>query len=272
MKFLVSLLLLFLINAQEPELTFFRIRNGTIVKGKTEYKGVAGSFWDLFFGMAMFGMETSTMTPFTVMGIYPIQPRGFEREYRCIHLIWERSQEEATDGDISLEGSKDAVNLTGECNFEDGSKFSIKSMLYEIKNPMYSAREAGLRARSLIGQSIHKFRAPEVISYAGIDVVYLRPDADCWTLLADLKDAFGLAPGVAILGKDGRHCAIVDHEGTKIVHSNPVKKVVTEDSVALLHRYFPSGYVYKNYTESPSALMGVARGLLGEKLAKKLIK
>eukprot|EP00826_Nyctotherus_ovalis_P034552 TRINITY_DN2891_c0_g1_i23.p1 TRINITY_DN2891_c0_g1~~TRINITY_DN2891_c0_g1_i23.p1 ORF type:complete len:272 (-),score=16.15 TRINITY_DN2891_c0_g1_i23:47-862(-) len=236
-------------------------------------RGVTGSLWDLFAGMVIFGMEISTMTPFTILAIFPIQPRGFEREYRCMEFTWKRRKREATSGEIYLEGPKDAVNLTGECNFEDGSKFSIKSMLYEVKNPMYSAKEAGLRARSLIGQSIQKFKASEVISYAGIDVVYLGPVMDCWTSLADIKDASGPAPGVTILGKDGKHCAIIDHEGTKFIHSNPVRGVVTEDSMALLNRYFPNGYVYKNYTESPSVfkIMDVARRLLGETLTREFI-
>lgn len=261
MKFFILASLALLAGAQEPEIyNFFRMKNGTIVKGKTEYKGVTGTLWVLPFMMGIFGLEASTVTPFSIVGVLTdansAPSDGFERDYSCEGLIWERREIE-TDGSIRLNGPSDAVKLAVKCNLKDGEGISIKATVYEIDEPKYSAREAGLRARLLIGQSIEKFRAHEVITYAGMDRGYLKDDKNCWTELAGSRRVSIPAPGIAILGKDGKHCAILDHEGTKFIHSNPVKKVVTEDSTVMLGRYFPNGYHYVEYAPviSASALL-----------------
>ena len=49
------------------------------------------------------------------------------------------------------------------------------------------------------------------------------------------------APGMIIVGKDGKNCAIIDNEGDKFIHSNPIKKVVTETPLVMVNQFFTNG-------------------------------
>eukprot|EP00826_Nyctotherus_ovalis_P036977 TRINITY_DN3336_c0_g1_i3.p1 TRINITY_DN3336_c0_g1~~TRINITY_DN3336_c0_g1_i3.p1 ORF type:complete len:276 (+),score=23.30 TRINITY_DN3336_c0_g1_i3:132-959(+) len=258
-KSFVFAFLVFLAGVQAQEIfkyfhckkiNWFRFKNGTVTKRKTEYRKVAGSARTLPILAAIYGMEMSTLTPFFVTGLVPrsssAPPNDFRQNYFCTELGWGRLLLDA-EGDMVFNGPDDAVKLAVECVSDNNEKFSLKTTLYKVNSPLYTAKEAGFRARCLIGQSIEKFRAHEVITYTGADRVYTSEGKNCWTEFSSSRVVSLPAPGIVILGKYYKHCAIFDHEGTKFVHSNPMKKVVTEESIIMLDRYFPNGYYYMEY-------------------------
>lgn len=48
-----------------------------------------------------------------------------------------------------------------------------------------------------------------------------------------------------IVDRGHRHCKILDNEGSKFIHSNPYKKIITMDSIVMAQYYFPNGVIYK---------------------------
>jgi len=114
----------------------------------------------------------------------------------------------------------------------------------ETEKIFYSHKEAGFRAKFLIGQPESKYQPPDIIYFAIYDYPYLYRHCN-YFLDSWCPDAPGPEPGAIMVGKNGEHCAILDDEGTKFIHSNPVAGKVTYDSIAVAERYFPNGIVYK---------------------------
>jgi len=149
---------------------------------------------------------------------------------------------EYLSGKAHLRFHSDGCELSAECYTQTGDLWVFKSFNIETKKRYYSPKEAGFRAKFLIGQPKSKYESRNVIGFAIEDNPYLY--STCWSLFW-LDDGPGPEPGAIMLGEDGEHCAILDDEGTKFIHTNPMTGKVTYESIAVAQRYFPNGILYK---------------------------
>jgi len=229
----------------------FRYKNGTFTKGNKSPIIVSGSlyyFEDSYdIELRFFGMDYSTMTPIRLyLELERTTTTGFEIELDCYFAQHGLENREYLSGTGVLTGSWDKSEFKGECYTRTGDLWMFKSSNVKSQTFFYPPKEAGLRAKSLIDQPISKYKAPDIILFAIYDYPYFN--WNCYHYLdSDFPDAPGPEPGAIMVGKDMRHCAILDNEGTKFIHTNPDARKVTYDSIALTQRYFPSGVFYKRY-------------------------
>jgi len=193
------------------------------------------------------GMDYSTMTPLTLhAGSTYGSTTGIDVEVDCLEGQHGFDNVEELSGTSILTGSWDKPEFKGECYTRTGDRWLFKSSNVKSETIYYSPKEAGLRAKLLIDQSISKYNAHNIISFAILD--YSHFGGNCaFYLLSKFPGAPGPEPGAIMVGKYGEHCAILDNEGTKFIQSNRAVGKVTYDSLAVAERYFPNGILYKRY-------------------------
>ena len=229
----------------------FRYKNGIIKIGNDNPIKVSGTAMYIDQGMKViqyFGMEMSTRTRYIIIGVNnsPNNNDGDNYVFTCKTGRWSNNKVTKLDGTIKITGTWDKAEIIGSClNKIDLKEWTIKSNGIGSKTIPFDYKEAGLRARYLIGKDIKKYMAYTVISYAIFDYPYLR--LDCKRILDESKQIEGPKPGILVVGKDGKHCGIIDNEGDKLIHSNPVKGVVTENPMPIIGQFFPNGYVFTDY-------------------------
>eukprot|EP00826_Nyctotherus_ovalis_P058059 TRINITY_DN795_c0_g1_i1.p3 TRINITY_DN795_c0_g1~~TRINITY_DN795_c0_g1_i1.p3 ORF type:complete len:114 (+),score=34.89 TRINITY_DN795_c0_g1_i1:198-539(+) len=106
--------------------------------------------------------------------------------------------------------------------------------------------EAARRAQYLVGESHSTYRGNHLLNHAVYGYAYLR------TTCMDYLKSVGTPiqhekPGALIVGNDGMYCAIVDHEGTKFIHSDPGRRKIVISPMAMVKNYFRKGYTMKEY-------------------------
>lgn len=260
MKIIFCLLIVF-INCQGYDVKTFRYKEGTVSIGNeptvkvvglvclTTVKESSRTF------LKYYGMDNSTMTPFFVSGA-ELKTVGDGSEYTCVEMRLGRQRITGSTGTIKITGSEDKRTIVGKCtsnNIENRVAVSFSSTSFRVKSIYFEPKEAGLRAKDLLGYSVEKFRAVHVVRYAIIGYPY-SVDHCRGFLDRFYPVAPGLEPGVIIVAKDGYHCAIADNEGTKFIQSYQWDKKVTEQSIVLLNRYFPGGFIYKRYPNDTSQI------------------
>jgi len=231
---------------------FFRYNNGTFIKGNNSYITISGSFYSTedqgIVEIRFFGMDYSTMTPlYFYADDYYKNTAAIKIELDCLRgqhgledIEWDLS------GTSLLTGSWGKSEFKAECYTKAGDRWAIKSSNVKSETRFYTGKEAGRRAKFLIGQPTSKYEPANVISFALADYPYFN--LRCENLLDPyFPDAPGPEPGAIIAGKDGKHCAILDDEGTKFIQSNPMVEKVTYDPIAMIERYFPNGVAYKRF-------------------------
>lgn len=247
----VFFLVIAFVNCDEMEVTAFRYKEGYLSIGDEPAMKVMGSAYtnvnkklsDLL--LQYHGMDHSTMTPFYVTATGRVDA-GDVCECECWMVkLGRRSYIKAT-GIVSIRKSVDKLTITGKCITEENVVWEFNSVSTKSKSVYFQAKEAGLRAKTLLGCSAEKFLAAHVVSYATVDRPYFTDHCGLY-LVEDFPVAPGPEPGVIIVSKDGKHCAIADNEGTKFIQTNPWEKKVTEHSIALLSYYFPNGIIFKRY-------------------------
>jgi len=250
MKFIIFSLLVSFCLCDEQHV--FRHKNGTFTKGNKSPITISGS---LYYGansysivVRFFGMDYSTMTPLMLI-LYSkdTTTTGIEIKLDCVAAQHGLENTEHLSGRGVLTGSWDESEFKGECYTRSRDLWIFKSSNVKSKTLFYPQKEAGLRAKFLIDQPISKYRAPDTILFAIYDYPYFDLSCDYY-LRSEFLDAPGPEPGAIMVGKDKRHCAILDNEGTKFIHSNSEARKVTYDSIALAERYFPNGVIYKRYS------------------------
>eukprot|EP00826_Nyctotherus_ovalis_P001185 TRINITY_DN10158_c0_g1_i2.p2 TRINITY_DN10158_c0_g1~~TRINITY_DN10158_c0_g1_i2.p2 ORF type:complete len:251 (-),score=38.90 TRINITY_DN10158_c0_g1_i2:74-826(-) len=250
MKSLVLLLLVTICLGDAGH--WFRFKNGTaIIRGK-EYSRVIGTLGytvsseSKYSQIAYMAMAFETMTPIGFFSKVKMGEFGdFNEELLCDFGRYER-EEISLGGTVRIRGTWEKAELIGNCHTVDGKPWSFAFNSSKAKDVFYTLKEAGVRAKYLVGQSINRYKSYEIIGYAIIDFPYQY--RSCERFFGPFfYNATDLEPGIIIVGKDGKHCAIVDNEGSKFIHSNSVKKIVTLDSIAVMNRYFSKGVYYKRY-------------------------
>ncbi len=109
--------------------------------------------------------------------------------------------------------------------------------------------EAAVRASYVLDEGTNVYHAADVLNHAVWGYAYIQKFSCKY-----YKDSFGTKidatkPGAIIVGKDGKHCAIVDKEGSKLIQSHPSKDKVMQVPITAgtLRVYFPKGYIIKEY-------------------------
>lgn len=150
-------------------------------------------------------------------------------------------------GTYSVTYSGDTVKFEGACTDLSTKKvFKINFTGNSTKCLVFQPPEPAIRSMYLIGEKISRYRPAYVLNFAYYDYPFMRILRNCRFYLNKFGDtATEAKPGYAIVGKDGMHCGVVDHEGTKFIHANPAKKQVTLTPLALANNFFRNGFVFK---------------------------
>lgn len=245
-----TLLCLLLVVAYFPVViaSTYRFKNGSFTKGNGESVVTSGFLAitkieeELWFHY--YGTNHASMDCFHIHAEYNSKQYDY-KYYSCKEFTWNNGTRVKSTGSIRLDARGNTRKIKGECKTEQGEKITFDST-NEAASRYYSPEEAGLRAKYLIGRSAEKFKARHVINFAVMD--YLYGHMNCPDIATDHYPLLpGPKPGALIVGKDGTHCGILDNEGTKFIHSNPVTKKVTYESLVVANKYFPSGILYKRY-------------------------
>lgn len=155
---------------------------------------------------------------------------------------------EKISGEISVKGTlKEAQFLMTASAENPKAIYHITTKGEHMPRSYFSPPEAARRAAFLIGEKAEKYLAVNVINYAIWGFPYVKYVNSCKWFLEKLQTVAATKPGFIVVGKDGKHCGIVDKEGDNFIHSNPVKKHVTSNPLTMLKEYFPDGYVIKGY-------------------------
>jgi len=248
MRFLIFCLLVSFCLCDEYR--YFRFRNARFTKGYENSITLSGTLryqksppYDFVYS---YGMDYSTMTPLLLV----LEYRGglitdSEIELHCLYGRDGLEDRENLSGWGYLRFYNDRCELSARCYPESSPHvWTFNSTNVETKKWVYSSKEAGFRAKFLIDQSRSKYKPSDIISFAIYDYPYFYDSCKVY-LDSRYSNAPGPEPGAIMVGKDGWHCAILDDEGTKFTHSNPVAGRVTYDSIAVAERYFPNGTFYK---------------------------
>jgi len=190
------------------------------------------------------GMDYSTMTAFS------LEFRGRtglttdkEVNIHCQNVKHSLETSEKLSGKAHLRFYGDRCELSAECYTKTGDLWVFKSSNVETKKEYYPQKEAGFRAKFFIGQPKSKYEPQDIITFAILGYPYIY--SDCKDFFASwFPDAPGPEPGAIMVERYGKHCAILDDEGTKFIHMNPVSGKVTYDSIVIAERYFPEGIYY----------------------------
>jgi len=225
---------------------YFRFTNGISIKGNKNPITLSGTlwYWESPSGIYVefYGMDYSTMTPLQLMlGDKDELTTDSNLDLYCL-AAKDGRESESLFGYAYLRFYSDGCELSAECYTLTGDLWVFKSFNSETKKRHYSQKEAGFRAKFLIGQPKSKYEPSNVIGFAIVDDPYYYRSCEAFF---QYSDAPGPEPGAIILGKDKKHCGILDDEGTKFIHTNPIAGKVTYDSIAVAQRYFPNGIVYK---------------------------
>ena len=252
MKFLIFCLLVSFCLCDE--MRYFRFRNGTFIKGNKNPATVSGTLYyaklsPSFISVYFYGMDYSTMTLAYLDTEYKATlTTNSELDLDCFKARDGVENFEFLSGKAHLRFNSDGCEFSAECYTETGDLWVFKSSNVETKKKYYSPKEAGSRAKFLIGQPKSKYKPQDVITFAIQDDPYFYKS--CFSFLGfGLSDAPGPEPGAIMVGPFGMHCAILDNKGTKFIHTNPVTGKVTYESIAVAKIYFPSGIVYKRHPD-----------------------
>lgn len=110
----------------------------------------------------------------------------------------------------------------------------------------YSMEEASKRAGYLVGESHANYKGNHLLNHAVFGFAYL--DMTCKDYLKEVGTPIKKEKaGAIIIGNDGDYCAIVDHEGNKFIHSDPIKKKIIMSPMSMIGTYFKKGHTIKEY-------------------------
>ncbi len=132
------------------------------------------------------------------------------------------------------------MNATGYCHSE---RYNTRVDIMKVECYRFSPVQGGALAQKLLGTK--GLPASSVLMYAteGTADTYARCSGD-----VKFKEANSAAPGFLIVGKNGKHCAVLDKEGNKFVQVDPASKVVVLTPVTYIDKYFPGGYTLRDYS------------------------
>eukprot|EP01022_Parablepharisma_sp_SALTPOND_P027584 TRINITY_DN66_c0_g1_i2.p1 TRINITY_DN66_c0_g1~~TRINITY_DN66_c0_g1_i2.p1 ORF type:complete len:272 (-),score=24.86 TRINITY_DN66_c0_g1_i2:115-930(-) len=165
----------------------------------------------------------------------------------CEKGAWDGESIDTLKGEYKITGTWDKAVFEGNCMNSDSTlAFGVNLEATKYDCEVYKAEDAAARAQYLIGESKDHFLAAHVLNFAYYDYPYINVLRSCRYYLVHFgEDTTEEKPGYAIISKDGRHCAIIDKEGDKFIHTHPIKKQVEATPMSMLKNFFRSGYVIR---------------------------
>eukprot|EP01022_Parablepharisma_sp_SALTPOND_P035789 TRINITY_DN965_c0_g1_i1.p1 TRINITY_DN965_c0_g1~~TRINITY_DN965_c0_g1_i1.p1 ORF type:complete len:354 (+),score=14.22 TRINITY_DN965_c0_g1_i1:103-1062(+) len=174
-----------------------------------------------------------------------------ELEAKCVEVTWDGKMYNGLEGKVIIAGTTKDVKYFSNCTLRGlNIKWEIGARGKETNCTIFSPSEAAKWAQLLVGNTA-AYHAIHVVNFATMGYPYLPTIKHCSWWLQHFKDATESQPGFVIVGKDGEHCAIIDQEGDKFIHENPVRGEVTANPLSMLKTYFPKGYLFKDYRCQP---------------------
>ncbi len=239
------------------EMHFFHYKDGEMkIQGEQPAK-ISGPIFIEFLKtinvttIAGMHIKGSTETPFALGAKITKVIRDGDKitvEAACFEAGW-GTKPMKMEGTVNVTGTWNEIHYHAHCeNKETKARWEINAHATATKCPLYAPAEAGARAKILVGQHAEVFQAVHVLNYAIIGYPYVNGIRNCTWYLQNFKNATDAKPGFAIVGNDGAHCGIIDKEGDKFIHTNPVKKLVTETPLSMAKDFFKKGYTLKDYT------------------------
>ncbi len=154
----------------------------------------------------------------------------------------------AAQGNMIIVGTWDKATVDAYV-VDTKTQMVYKLHAQAIRSPCgyYSMPEAATRAGFLVGEKARLYKAANVLNHALWGYAFIHT-FNCKYYL----EKFGTVtnetkPGALIVGKDGKHCAVVDKEGDKFIQSHTTKDKVMLTPMTMLKTFFPQGYVLKEY-------------------------
>eukprot|EP00829_Urostomides_striatus_P016690 TRINITY_DN556_c0_g1_i1.p1 TRINITY_DN556_c0_g1~~TRINITY_DN556_c0_g1_i1.p1 ORF type:complete len:289 (-),score=71.04 TRINITY_DN556_c0_g1_i1:8-874(-) len=194
-----------------------------------------------------FGMIFELINATTVDG-------GVVVEANCSKVLWERKGIEPVIGKLIATGtSYDHLDIKANCmNPQTKDSFAVEISGNKYNCSYYTPADASVRAQYLIGEKQEKYMSFNVLTFAVYGYPYISKVKNCRYFLTHVgSPTKEMKPGFIIVGTDGKHCAILDKEGEKFIHTNPVTKIVTAQPNTMLKEYFREGYVIKGWGCAP---------------------
>lgn len=153
------------------------------------------------------------------------------------------------EGKVKVTGTWSNINYDGYCYSKDLKlNWTIHSTGSSVKCPFYTPAEGAVKVMALVGQKAEAYQPVNVVNYATTGFSYIYGATNCGWYLNNTKTSNSPKPGFLIVGNKGEHCAVIDRDGDKFVHSNPAKKQVTLTPMSMIKEFFKNGYVFKDYT------------------------
>ncbi len=166
----------------------------------------------------------------------------------CDKVAWDGKPAAAIEGTLKITGTWEKAILEATCTDpESKTAYVVKLDATNYECEVYKAEDAAVRAQFLVGEKKEHFPAVQVLNFAYYDYPYLNVLKACRFYLNHFGEvATELKPGYAIVAKDGTHCAVLDKEGDKFIHTHPVKQEVMATPTSMLKDFFRSGYIIKS--------------------------
>ena len=241
----------------KEEFHYFHYKEGHIIVDKEKPVKTTGPIFLEFLNTmnitSIAGMHSqgNTYTPFEFAGKVVSFKREGDRNFQivanCTEGAWGMSLMKL-QGQIHVNGQwKGKIHYHGSCvDLASKKNYTVEAQGEYSSTPFYLPAEAAVRAQLIVGQSDEAFKPVNVLNFAVIGYTYINMIKNC-TFYAQFKNATESKPGYVVLGNDGAHCAVVDKEGDKFIHSNPAKKQVTMNPMSMLKDFFKNGYTFKLY-------------------------
>jgi len=239
---------LLLVTVLSDKTSVFRYVNGIFAIDNDPPRTVSGTFFIQKEGQlsALFYMGTtiSTMLPFAI--IAQKIDSSPEQTFTCVQGIWQNTQKMAMTGKITVREIGIGRRASGSCSTLDGKKvWTVDGEGSLDKNMLFEPKVAGRRAVDLVGLEARLYAPYHVIGYAISDMPFFL--TSCSRILKKFPKEYESKPGFIIVASNGEHCGIIDHEGSKFIHANPITRAVTLSSIALIIQFFPEGYEFRSY-------------------------
>lgn len=246
MKLLALLLILGLATVRAER--NFRYSHGITKVGNNVFTKGEGVVWLWDNIVVYYGMVMDNMIPYMITGnniVSNSKDGVIDITMNCTEGTWSNITFNDLRGTIRINGTYPELDFDCECVcVQTKLSWTFISTGIEVDNPYFYEKEAGRKARGLIGMPSSIFPSASIIEYSIWGYPYFGKD--CLSFLGMCKEIEKEKPGAVVT--DLKKCGILDDRGAKIIHANTVTHLVTQTSIALIKQVFPNGYVLLDCT------------------------
>lgn len=261
MRFLIFFTFLLTVYSQGHDHHTFRYKGGDFTVGNGPVVKLEGTtFYDKSNGIHIVnfvGMDFNTMTPVIIFGYNETEKSNpVDVVYTCLGGMIGKNDPKVLQGKFTIKGTWEEARIEGSCYNNTSEPWKFNASIIKVADRFFKPEEAGLRARIFIGKKPNDFSAPQVVMYSIIDYPYFTADCNDFLTMA-FPDILYPEKGAIIVGKDGKHCGIINDRGTEFINSCKDRPKIEEIPLAMIGKYFPQGVVYKRYPKLESKLPSI---------------